>query len=163
MRKARDAGVPLPVGGIAISPWVDLTHSGSSAKTRNDLDPVASVDILIFLAGIFLGNTLATDPDVSLIFAELRGLSPTLILMDENEVMLSGGITLAERLAEQRIRTTLEVWPGTFHVWLLFAGFMPEADEALDNAVDFLIREYRRARASQNVSNVMAERRFEPR
>ena len=69
-----------------------------------------------------MGNTLATDPDVSPIFAELRGLSPTLILMGENEVMLSGGITLAERLAEQRVRTTLEVCPGMFHVWLLFAG-----------------------------------------
>lgn len=163
MRKARDAGVPLPVGGVAISPWADLTHSGASAKTRNDLDPVASVDILTPLARTFLGNTLATDPDVSPIFADLRGLSPRLILMGENEVMLSGGITLAERLAEQRVRTTLEVWPGMFHVWLLFAGFMPEADEALDSAVDFLIREYRRARASLNVSDVMVERRFEPR
>ncbi len=28
MRKARDAGIALPVAGVAISPWANLTHSG---------------------------------------------------------------------------------------------------------------------------------------
>lgn len=144
MRWARSAGIPLPVAGVAISPWADITHSGPSAKTRDGLDPVAGTRILDLLARTFLGNELATHPDASPVFADVRGLSPTLIQMGENEVMLDGGIALASRLAEQRVRTTLEVWPGMFHVWHAFAGLLPEADEALDNAVAFIEREFRR-------------------
>lgn len=145
MRWARDAGIPLPVAGVAISPWADLTHSGPSATTREGLDPVCGVEFLQQLARTFLGDALATDPDASPIFADVRRLPPVLIQMGENEVMLSGGITLAERLAEQRVRTTLEVWPGMFHVWHQLAGHLSDADEALDNAVAFLAREFARA------------------
>ncbi|RYG80441.1 MAG: hypothetical protein EON59_15170, partial [Alphaproteobacteria bacterium] len=56
---------------------------------------------------------------------------------------------LAERLADQRVRTTLEVWPEMFHVWHSFAGHMAEADEALDNAVSFLGREFARQSRQQ--------------
>ncbi|MES3153935.1 alpha/beta hydrolase [Sphingomonas faeni] len=145
MRKARDAGVPMPVAGVAISPWADLAHAGPSARTRDGLDPLCSVEFLDRLARLFLAGELATHPDASPVHADVRGLSPILIQMGENEVMLSGGIALAERLAEQRVRVTLEVWPGMFHVWHSFAGQMAEADEALDNAVHFLNREYARA------------------
>ncbi|GGU69458.1 alpha/beta hydrolase [Streptomyces daghestanicus] len=146
MRKARAAGLPLPVAGVAISPWADLTHSGPSARSRAHTDPLCGVDFLEALARSFLGDALPTDPDASPIFADVRGLAPTLIQMGENEVMLSGGVTLADRLAEQRVRTTLEVWPHMFHVWHLLAGHMAESDEALDNAVSFITREYERAR-----------------
>lgn len=145
MRKARDAGVPLPVAGVAFSPWADLAHAGESARSRDGLDPLCSVEFLDQLARIFLGDELTSHPDASPVHADVRGLAPILIQMGENEVMLSGGIALAERLAEQRVRTTLEVWPGMFHVWHLAAGHMAEADEALDNAVHFLRREYERA------------------
>ena len=145
MRKARDAGVPLPVAGVALSPWADLAHAGQSARDRDGLDPLCTVEFLDQLARIFLGDELTSHPDASPVHADVRGLAPILIQMGENEVMLSGGIALAERLAEQRVRTTLEVWPGMFHVWHLFAGHMAEADEALDNAVHFLRREYERA------------------
>lgn len=145
MRRARDAGVPMPVAGVAISPWADLEHAGASARSRDGLDPLCSVAFLDRLARLFLANEIATHPDASPIHADSRGLPPVLIQMGENEVMLSGGITLAERLAEQRVRTTLEVWPGMFHVWHSFAGHMAEADEAVDNAAFFLTREYERS------------------
>lgn len=149
MRKARDAGVPLPVAGVAISPWADLAHAGPSARSRDGLDPLCSVVFLDRLAGIFLAGELPTHPDASPVHADLRGLPPVLIQMGENEVMLSGGIALAERLANQRVRTTLEVWPEMFHVWHSFAGHMAEADEALDNAVSFLEREFARRSRQQ--------------
>lgn len=45
---------------------------------------------------------------------------------------------LPSRLGENRIRISLEVWPGMFHLWHLFAGLLPQADQALRNAVKFL-------------------------
>nr|WP_310616464.1 alpha/beta hydrolase [Pantoea cypripedii] len=138
MRKARDAQIPLPAAAVAISPWADLTHSGESARVRNGLDPLCSTEFLNQLAGIFLAGALPTHPDASPIFADVRDLPPTLIQIGENEVMLSGAIRLAAHLGENRVRSSLEVWPGMFHVWHLFAGLLPEADQALRNAVRFL-------------------------
>ncbi|QRK09643.1 alpha/beta hydrolase [Archangium violaceum] len=138
MRRARDAGVPLPVAGVAISPWANLTHSGASAKERDGLDPLCSLHFLTLLARNFLGDTLPTAPDASPVFADVRGLSPILVQIGENEVMLSDAIRLAAHLGENRVRVSLEVWPGMFHVWHLFGNLMPEADQALRNAAAFL-------------------------
>ncbi|NIF32112.1 alpha/beta hydrolase [Enterobacter sp. Cy-643] len=138
MRKARNAGLALPAAAVAISPWADLTHSGASAKTRDGLDPLCSVAFLNQLARSFLAGELPTHPDASPVFADVHGLSPTLIQVGENEVMLSDAIRLASHMSESRVRTTLEVWPEMFHVWHLFAGILPEADQALRNAIRFL-------------------------
>ncbi|MEJ2626861.1 MAG: alpha/beta hydrolase [Pseudolabrys sp.] len=138
MRKARDAGIPLPAAGVAISPWANLTHSGLSATVRDGIDPICRVEFLNILARSFLAGELPTHPDASPVFADVHGLAPILIQIGENEVMLSDAIRLASNLAEARVRTSLEVWPGMFHVWHLLAGMLPEADQALRNALRFL-------------------------
>lgn len=138
MRRARDAGLPQPVAAVAISPWANLTHSGASASVRDGLDPLCSTAFLDQLARLFLAGELPTHPDASPVFAPVQGLAPTLIQIGENEIMLSDAIRLAAHLGESRVRTSLEVWPGMFHVWHLFAGLLPQADEALRNAVRFL-------------------------
>ncbi|SEK28607.1 Acetyl esterase/lipase [Kosakonia sacchari] len=138
MRKARDAGIPLPAAGVAFSPWADLTHSGLAATARDGIDPLCSIDFLTRLAREFLAGELPTHPDASPVYADVQGLSPILIQIGENEVMLNGAMKLASNLGEARVRTTLEVWPGMFHVWHLLAGTLPEADQALRNAMRFL-------------------------
>lgn len=138
MRKARDAGLPLPSAGFAMSPWANLAHTGASIRTRAGLDPACTLEFLTLLAQNFLGDALPTDPDASPVNADVRGLPPVLIHIGENELMLSDAIRLAAHLAENRVRVSLEVWPGMFHVWHLFAGILPEADEALGNASAFI-------------------------
>ena len=137
MRKARDANLPLPAGGVAISPWADLTHTSKAHFERDGLDPLCSREFLVLLARNFLGGVLPSDPDASPVYADVRGLPPVLIQIGENEVMLSDAIRLAAHLGENRVRCSLEIWPGMFHVWHLFGG-MPEADDALRNGVAFL-------------------------
>ncbi|MBP2302108.1 alpha/beta hydrolase [Azospirillum picis] len=138
MRKARDAGIALPAAGVAFSPWANLTHSGLSATVRDGIDPLCSVDFLNKLARMFLAGELPTHPDASPVFADVHDLAPILVQIGENEVMLSDAIRLAANLGEARVRTSLEVWPGMFHVWHLLAGILPDADQALRNAVRFL-------------------------
>ena len=138
MRKAKIENIPLPVAGVAISPWADLTHSGNSAITRDGLDPICNIKLLRQLAKNFLGKTLPNHPDVSPIFADVKGLPPILIQVGENEVMLSDSIRLASHLGENQVRVSLEIWPEMFHVWHLFSEILPAAEEALENACFFL-------------------------
>lgn len=142
MVRARNAGLPLPARGLAISPWANLEHTGASMTSRDGLDPLVTRDALRLLAAAFLGDRLRGDPDASPVFADVRGLPPIMVQVGENEVMLSDAIRLAEHLASNRVRTTLEVWPGMFHVWHHFAAILPEAREAIATASLFLARAF---------------------
>jgi epsilon-lactone hydrolase len=147
MVKARNAGLPLPAAGAALSPWANLEHTGASMGNRAGIDPIATKEALDLLAAMFLKGALRNDPDASPVFADVRGLPPILIQIGESEVMLSDAMRLATHLAENRVRTSLEVWPGMFHVWHIFAGILPDGMRALENAAIFLkdaLRQHRR-------------------
>lgn len=116
MVRARAAGLSLPARELAISPWANLEQTGASMDQRDGLDLVVGKTALKLLARAFLGDVLPGDPDVSPVFADVRGLPPIMGRVGENEVMLSDAMRLACHLASNRVRTTLEVWPGTFHV-----------------------------------------------
>lgn len=138
MAKALRAGLPLPAAGAAFSPWANLEHTGASATNRDGLDPLCTREMLSQMASLFLGGALPNDPDASPVFADVRGLPPILVQIGENEVMLSDAMRLATHLAENRVRVSLEVWPGMFHVWHKYAATLPEGMQALRNASVFL-------------------------
>lgn len=138
MVAARNAGLPMPAGGVAISPWANLEHTGASMRNRDGIDPIVSKEALDLIARRFLNGALANNPEASPVFADVRGLPPILVQIGENEVMLSDAIRLATHLAENRVRTSLEVWPNMFHVWPIFADILPEGEQALVSAVRFL-------------------------
>ena len=138
MVRALRGGLPLPAAGAAFSPWANLEHTGASATNRDGLDPLCTREMLSQMASLFLGGALANDPDASPVFADVRGLPPILVQIGENEVMLSDAMRLATHLAENRVRVSLEVWPGMFHVWHKYAATLPEGMQALRNASAFL-------------------------
>lgn len=137
MTRARARGLPLPAAGIVLSPWVDLSHSGASMRTRQGVDPLCSRDALDLQARAFLGGARVTEPDASPVNADLRGLPPILVQIGEAEVMLSGALDLVTRLAEHRVRVSLDVWPDMFHVWHLFAAVLEEGRLGIERAASF--------------------------
>jgi epsilon-lactone hydrolase len=52
----RDAGLPLPAGAVAISPWADLEVTGETAVTKADVDPMCSIEGLHMMASCYLGD-----------------------------------------------------------------------------------------------------------
>ncbi|KAI5120281.1 hypothetical protein M0805_005338 [Coniferiporia weirii] len=44
----RDTGLPLPAGGVLISPWCDLTHSFPSIHTNTDTDVIPKYGLSIY-------------------------------------------------------------------------------------------------------------------
>jgi monoterpene epsilon-lactone hydrolase len=140
MVMARNAGIPLPAGGAALSPWANLEHTGASMFNREGLDKLNTKAGLDLMARTFLGDALPNSPEASPVFADVRGLPPILVQIGEGELMLSDAIRLASHLGENRVRVSLEVWPGMFHVWHMFHAELPEGREAIANAVTFLGR-----------------------
>ncbi|EFE93966.1 alpha/beta hydrolase [Serratia odorifera] len=138
MVAARNRGLPLPAGGVSISPWANLEHSGASMTNREGLDPLNTKAGLDLLARTFLGDALPNHPMASPVFADVTELPPILIQIGENELMLSDAIRLATHLSDNRVRVNLEVWPGMFHAWHFFSTLQPEALQAIESSVIFI-------------------------
>jgi acetyl esterase/lipase len=134
----REAGVPLPACGYLMSPYVDLTLSGESLDEKREVDPLLTPDGLRTRVPDYVGGADASDPYISPIFADLRGLPPLLIQVGSHEVLLSDALRLAGRAASSDVPVTLDVTPGVPHVFQAYAGLLDEAGAALDRAADFL-------------------------
>ena len=133
--KLKELGVPQPGGIIAISPWTDLTLSGSSYEENAD-DPSISREQLEFYAACYCADR--TDPLVSPIFADLEGLPPSLIFGAENERMFSDARDMADRLRRAGCAAELRSKPDRWHAYLLYG--LEEDREDMDRIGDFLNR-----------------------
>ena len=66
------------------------------------------------------------------------GLPPLFIEASAAEMLLDGSLLLAERAARVGVETTLAIWPHMFHAWQGMAGLLPEADETVRRAANFM-------------------------
>jgi len=135
----REARVPLPAGGVCISPWVDLTCSGASYATKAAADPIVRRAGVEEMARAYLGATPPRTPLASPLFADLRGLPPLLIHVGSDEVLLDDAVQLAERAKAAGVDATLEIYDRMIHVWHWFLPMLDEAQTAV-NAIGRFVR-----------------------
>ena len=137
----RDKNVPLPAAITCLSPWADLELTGESLATRAQVDPMCSLEESQYHAVHYIGKHDARAPLVSPIYADLHGLPPILIQVGDREILLSDAIRLTERARKDGVDAEMEVWDGMWHVWHLFARYVPEGQRAIDKIGAF-IRKY---------------------
>lgn len=135
---ARARGLAQPAAAVVFSPWVDLSASGASVRTKVDVDPVLTPDSLAWYADHYLPTGDPTDPLVSPVFAHLASLPPLLIQVGSHEILLDDAVRLARQAAHHDVEVTLDVVPGVPHVFQHQFAELPEADAALDRAGAFL-------------------------
>ena len=128
----REARVPLPAGGVCISPWVDLTCSGASYRTMAEADPIVRRAGVEEMALAYLGATSPRTPLASPLFANLRGLPPLLIHVGSDEVLLDDAVQLAERARAAGVDVTLDIYERMIHVWHWFLPMLDEAQTAVE-------------------------------
>jgi epsilon-lactone hydrolase len=127
----RDLGEPLPRTAICMSPWTDLTLSGTSLQANRDTDPMVSATTLALMADAYLGATDRRSPTASPLFADLTGLPPLLVQVGSGELLADDATRFTERAEAAGVDVTLEVWDDVFHVWHAFADLLPEARDAI--------------------------------
>jgi acetyl esterase/lipase len=75
MLLARERGVPLPAGGMPLSPWFDHKHTGGSWDENEGNDALLSREFSQRLTAMLLGDSGdLQDPLVSPLYADLAGL-----------------------------------------------------------------------------------------
>lgn len=132
--RLRDAGERLPDALYLISPWTDLSMSGESVRAKAERDPMLHPEYLGAGGQLYLGGRPGNDPEASPLFADLKGLPPTLIQVGSDEILLSDSTRLAEKLEAAGVPVDCEIWDGMWHDFQIFSPLIPEADWAIDRA-----------------------------
>lgn len=137
--RLRDAQEELPACAWLISPWTDLTLSGSTFVTKAAVDPLIHKEYLNELADAYLPNAIdRKDPRVSPLYADLRDFPPMLIQVGSDETLLDDATRLAARAGAANVAVTLEVWPHMIHAWPLWNAHLKDGRRGLANAGAFI-------------------------
>lgn len=138
----RDKRVSMPMLVICMSPWVDLEGTGESITTNSGRDPLFKVDDLR-LSRYYVGKNNPRDPRISPLYADFAKLSPIVIHVGADEMLLSDSTRLAEKAGNAGVDVQIKIWPGMWHVFPFFAPFMPEASQAVTEIGDAIKRRIR--------------------
>ena len=141
--KLRDGKEDLPACLWLVSPWTDLTMSGSTLITKDEVDPLIHKNYLRELADAYLGSSAVDrkDPRVSPLFANLTGMPPMLIQAGSAETLLDDAVRLAAAAGEADVPVTLEIWPHMIHAWHLWNARLESGRQALSSAGSFMRRQ----------------------
>src|SRR5215469_1013598 len=95
-----------------VSPWVDLTMSGSTLTSNESVDPLIHKAYLEELAAAYVPAEIdRADPRVSPLFANLKRFPPTLIQVGSAETLLADATRFAPAAGAADAAVMLEIWP----------------------------------------------------
>lgn len=137
----RDASAPLPAALFCLSPWIDLTYSGETIHTLADVDPLlkpGKTSVMTSIVSYYAGTHNPAEALISPLFADLHGLPPLLVHVGSDEILLSDSTRLAEKARCAGVQVTLQVWEGMWHVFQVFAPYVPEAQQSIDRIGEFV-------------------------
>lgn len=132
MLQLRHDGTPLPRAAVLLSPFLDVSASGESMKTRAGQDPWFEPENISVVIDHYCSGEDPRNPLLSPVFANVAGLPPALIHVGDDEILLSDSTRFADKLREAGIEVELEIFPELWHVFHLFVGKMPESLLAID-------------------------------
>jgi acetyl esterase/lipase len=135
---ARAQNLPTCAGLALISPWVDLTCSAGSYGDRARADICCTKAALAEMAGWYLAGADPRTPLASPLFADLSGLPPLLCVTGGDEILLDDTIALVRRAGIVGVDATALIVAGMQHVFPIWSGLFPEADEAIARIGDWI-------------------------
>lgn len=139
INRLRASGDEQPACAWLVSPWADLTMSGSTMASKDAADPLIHKSYLEELAGAYLPATLdRKDPRVSPLFADLRGFPPVLVQVGSEETLLDDAVRFAAAAGAADVAVTLEVWPHMVHAWPVWNARLEAGRRALVRAGAFI-------------------------
>jgi len=127
----RDRELPTPGAAAVLSPWVDLTMSGSTLSSNDRFDFVPE-HVLRRYARKYAGETNREHPLLSPVLGELHDLPPLLIQAGGAETLLDDSRRLHATAERSGTDAELRVYPDMIHAFMLMPH-MPRYREALED------------------------------
>ncbi|WP_280387013.1 alpha/beta hydrolase [Nocardia wallacei] len=134
---ARAAGLPLPGGVIALSPWTDFDCAAKFDSPNRRSEVFLSATAMRRLVRRFLVDErrgLRADSPVD---GDLRGFPPVLIQAGTTELLRCDAELTARRLADAGVVCRLQLWDRQPHSFAVY-GVLPESAPALAEMARFV-------------------------
>ena len=133
----RDLALPLPSGGVSISPVTDLTCSAPSflGNYKTDIAPFNSWKIW---TQYYIADNDPALPWLSPLMADLTGLPPMLLCIGTGEIHYDDTVNFAAKAKKQGDDVTLLEYEGMCHAFPILAPLFPEATDAMAKICSFM-------------------------
>jgi len=136
--RVKEKSLPMPAGGITLSPWTDLTNSGKSHIANRKKDKLTTENANEFFSEVYCDGEDAKNPLISPLFGELEGLPPLLMFAGADEMMRDDTVRFAEKAKQAGVSVDMEIGEGMFHCYPAVAPLIPEANAAMAKIVAFI-------------------------
>jgi acetyl esterase/lipase len=133
----RNAGLPMPAGCVAMSPWADLTLSGWSVLQNARNDVVLSWEQLFVSARHYLKGANPADAYASPIFGSFRDFPPIMVHAGSLEILRDDAARIGEKAAESNVPVSVEIYDSMHHVFQAYPH-APEAKVSLARLGQFI-------------------------
>lgn len=138
----RDQGRPVPGAVVALSPYYDTEGLGDSFDTNVGNDVLSGTrgrDGIRANVSMFIADeSQRTDPYVTALRCEAKGLPPHFLSVGSSELLSDGVRSFAVKLQCANVGVELEVVPEMQHVFQMMAGRAPEADASISAIAAFV-------------------------
>jgi acetyl esterase/lipase len=138
---AEAAGLPMPAGIVALSPLIDFDGTAKIEAESASQCAVFPPHCFDGLSRVVLrAARRACEPHAlpdTPSRAALHGLPPSLIQASSAEIVHPDAESMAAALTAAGVDCELQVWDHQVHVFQAAAGWLPEADQALEEICSF--------------------------
>jgi acetyl esterase/lipase len=104
----------------------DLTMTPSAQRFGSERLILTTRDVRLFCDNFCGPRVDRRDPDVSPLYADLRGLPPALLSVGTRDALLDDTLFLAPRWIAAGNRAEIALWPGGAHVFHRFESHLAE-------------------------------------
>lgn len=135
----RDNNRPLPRCAIVISPFADVHATNPSIRGNDATDFMLGAAMLEVGRNVYAPTPLAAaHPYASPALGDFKGLPPLFITVCDHECLRDDAYAVEAKARAAGVPVTLLSRPDLFHVWPIFAPFLPEAREELPRMANFI-------------------------
>jgi monoterpene epsilon-lactone hydrolase len=113
----RNAGLELPGGLVALSPWADLSLSGPSMLGNRKADTALEWEMLFLCARNYLRKSNPCDAYASPAYAPLTNFPPVMVHAGAQEILRDDASRLGDRCAEAQVPVSVEIYDGMGHLF----------------------------------------------
>ncbi len=135
---ARDKGLTPPAMQLLIYPVTAADEELPSRRTFGDGFLLTRPDMDFFEGNYLPAGSDRSDPRVSVLHADLRGLPPAYLAIAGFDPLRDEGIAFARRLEEGGVPVSLRLHPGLVHTFANLTAICPTARQAMLEAVGAL-------------------------
>jgi acetyl esterase/lipase len=116
---AAKAGLPNPGRLVLLSPWLDLSLSNPDIPAIEPCDPWLTQEGLLTAGQAWADGEVATNPKLSPIYGDLRGLPPMDLYIGTCDVLWADCRRFRDLAQEQGVAVDYYEVEGAFHVYPL--------------------------------------------